>query len=541
MKKVLAWILVAAMAMSILTACGGTAEPQSSTGSANTPSGNGSLVIWVEKSFSEEVDKLIDERIQEFGERNGVEVKAEFIAATDYMTKLNAAVEAGNVPDLTLANPYKVVSYFPSNPYSDVTELVEEIDAQRPMIPSLKEGTQIEGVNYFVPFYAASSLLFLRKDLFDAKGIAIPTTWEELWDAAKEGTQIEGVNYFVPFYAASSLLFLRKDLFDAKGIAIPTTWEELWDAAVAVSDPENGIYGLGMGCGPTDEDCENSFRMMLWDLGGRLMDEQGNIVAGNDAGLSTMIDKYVGCGPTDEDCENSFRMMLWDLGGRLMDEQGNIVAGNDAGLSTMIDKYVELYEAGAIPPAAITWDPGGNNKSYLMGESAMVINVPTLYNAIKNDEQYAQLYENTVVLNLPAGTADDAVFGNPSGWAIMKDGKNPENAKAFIKFVSEKEWYDGYMDAIAPVFAPVYEDLVDSETWSDGVNQQAIEYVQNATGYYGYPCQTLEGRAIASKNYYSFPVARMLNSVVTGTATKEEAMAKLETELRDTAAAVTGG
>lgn len=447
MKKVLAWILVAAMAMSILTACGGTAEPQSSTGSANTPSGNGSLVIWVEKSFSEEVDKLIDERIQEFGERNGVEVKAEFIAATDYMTKLNAAVEAGNVPDLTLANPYKVVSYFPSNPYSDVTELVEEIDAQRPMIPSLKEGTQIEGVNYFVPFYAASSLLFLRKDLFDAKGIALPTTWEELWDAA-----------------------------------------------VAVSDPENGIYGLGMGCGPTDEDCENSFRMMLWDLGGRLMDEQGNIVAGNDAGLSTMI-----------------------------------------------DKYVELYEAGAIPPAAITWDPGGNNKSYLMGESAMVINVPTLYNAIKNDEQYAQLYENTVVLNLPAGTADDAVFGNPSGWAIMKDGKNPENAKAFIKFVSEKEWYDGYMDAIAPVFAPVYEDLVDSETWSDGVNQQAIEYVQNATGYYGYPCQTLEGRAIASKNYYSFPVARMLNSVVTGTATKEEAMAKLERELRDTAAAVTGG
>ena len=64
MKKVLAWILVAAMAMSILTACGGTADPQSSTESANTLSGNGSLVIWVEKSFSEEVDKLIDERIQ---------------------------------------------------------------------------------------------------------------------------------------------------------------------------------------------------------------------------------------------------------------------------------------------------------------------------------------------------------------------------------------------------------------------------------------------------------------------------------------------
>lgn len=454
MKKQLSIILVVAMVLSIFAGCGKqeatTAPSGESKGQAEvlaTPSGGGSLTIWVEKSFSEEVDNLINERIQAFGQEKGVDVKAEFIGATDYMTKLNAAVEAGNVPDLTLANPYKVVSYYPNNPYSDVTDLVDEIDAQRPM-----------------------------------------------FDALKNGTKIEGVNYFVPFYAASSLLFLRKDLFEAKGVALPTTWEELWAAAVAVSDPETGIYGLGMGCGPTDEDCENSFRMMMWDLGGKLMDKDGNIVADSDPGLSTMI-----------------------------------------------DKYVELYEAEAVPPAAITWDPGGNNKSYLMGESAMVINVPTLYNAIKNDEQYAELFANTLVLNLPAGSADNAVFGNPSGWSIMKSAKNPDAAREFIKYVSEKEWYDTYMDAIAPVFAPVYQDLVDSKTWSDGVNKQAIEYVQNATGYYGYPSQTLEGRAIASKNYYSFPIARMLNSIVTGSATKDEAIAQLHKELQDTAAAVTGG
>ena len=423
------------------------AENKEQTGTQSTTSDGGSLVIWVEKSFSEDVDKLFDERIQAFGQEKGVKVKAEFISATDYMTKLNAAVEAGNVPDLTLVNPYKVVSYYPGNPFSDVTDLVEEIDGQRPM-----------------------------------------------FDALKNGTKIEGVNYFVPFYAASSLLFLRKDVFEAKGVALPTTWEELWDAAVAISDPDNGFYGLGMGCGPTDEDCENSFRMMMWDMGGSLMDKDGKIVADSNAGLSAMI-----------------------------------------------DKYVELYEAGAIPPAAITWDSGGNNKTYLMGESAMVINVPTLYNAIRNDEQYAELLENTLVLNLPAGSADNAVFGNPSGWAIMKDAKNPENAREFIKFISEKGWYDTYMDSIAPVFAPVYQDLVGSETWGSGVNKQAIEYIQNAVGYYGYPCETLEGRAIASKNYYSFPIARMLNSIVTGSATKDQAIAQLQKELQDTASVVTGG
>lgn len=449
MKKMIAIVLAAALAATLCTACGGGGASAAGSGAASSTqpaAAAGALTVWVEKSFSEEVDALIDERIQAFGQEKGVDVKAEFIAATDYMTKLNAAVEAGNVPDVTLANPYKVVSYYPNNPYADVTDLVAEIDAGRPM-----------------------------------------------FDALKDGTKIEGVNYFVPFYAASSLLFLRKDLFDAKGIALPTTWEELWDAAVAVSDPANGIYGLGMGCGPTDEDCENCFRMMLWDLGGGLLDKDGKIIAGTDEGVRTMI-----------------------------------------------DKYVELYEAGAIPPAATTWDSGGNNKTYLMGESAMVINVPTLYNAIKNDEQYKELFENTVVLNLPAGSADDAVFGNPSGWAIMADAKNKETAREFIKYVSEKEWYDTYMDAIAPVFAPVYKDLAGSATWGEGVNKQAIEYVQNATGYYGYPCETLEGRAIASKNYYSFPIARMLNSVVTGSATKDEAVAQLAKEIQDTADAVKG-
>ena len=449
MKKLMALLLACIMVLSMLAGCGigksATAEnaefQSDQVLKENKKQGKGSLVIWVEKSFSEEVDKLIDERIQAFGAEKGIEIKAEYISAIDYMTKLNAAVEAGNVPDVTLINPYKAVNYYPNLPFSDVTDLVEEIDAQRSMFSALKDGTKIEGVNYFVPFYAASSLLFLRKDLFDAKNIPLPTTWEELWEAA-----------------------------------------------IKVSDPENGIYGLGMGCGPTDEDCENSFRMMMWGLGGSIMSKDGQIVADSDPGLSEMI-----------------------------------------------DQYVKLYEAEAIPPAAITWDPGGNNKSYLMGESAMVINVPTLYNALKNDEQYAELFENTVVLNLPRGKADNVVFGNPSGWAIMQDAKNKENAREFIKYVSEKEWYDMYLDAIAPVFAPVFEDLVGSETWGDGVNKQAIEYVQNATGYYGYPCETLEGRAIASKNYYSFPMARLLNSILTGSATKEEAMAQLAKEIQETA------
>ena len=88
------------------------------------------------------------------------------------------------------------------------------------------------------------------------------------------------------------------------------------------------------------------------------------------------------------------------------------------------------------------------------------------------------------------------------------------------------------------MFAPVYQDLAEDEVWSSGANQQAIEYVHNATVYYVYPAQTLECRAIASKNYYSFPIARMLNSIVTGSKSIDDAIAQLDKELNDTAESV---
>lgn len=463
MKKALSILMAAVMLLTLLGGCSGSsakdqagnppeeqpaaaedpaAEEAPAAKEAPTDDGEEQTVsIWVEKSFTEEADKLINDRLAQFGEERGVKVEAEFIAATDYVTKLNAAVEAGNVPDITQSNSQKTVNYYPNLPYADVTDLVEDLNAERPM-----------------------------------------------FKAVIDGTKFEGHNYYVPFYSAAFLLFLRQDIFEEAGVEIPTTWEELWDAAIAVSDPEDGIYGLGLGCGPTDEDCENGFRTMLWDCGGKLMDEDGNIVAGTDEGL-----RY------------------------------------------MVEKYVELYEAQAIPPAATTWDSSGNNSAYLMGEAAMVINVPTLYNVLLTDENYADLLENTLVLNLPAGSESSVVFSNPYGWAIMKDAKNPDLARELVRYLYDAEWYDTYVDTLAPVWGPIYEDRIGSETWGSGINEQAINYVQNAEGFYGYPVQTLKGRAVAARNYYTFPIARMLNSIVTGNSTIDEAIAQLDKELHDAA------
>ena len=376
--------------------------------------------VWVEKSFSDDANMLMEERIKQFTLDTDISVKYEFINALDLMTKLNAAIEAGSAPDIVSANLYKVLSYGDNNPFLDVTSWIEDVNETRPMFDSLVNGTKIMGKNYFVPFYNSSTLLFLRKDIFDKNGVAIPKTWDELLEAAKH-----------------------------------------------VSDPENGIYGFGMGSGPTDEDGENTFRMINWSNGGALIAEDGSISANKNPVTAELL-----------------------------------------------AKYKELYDAGAIPPAATTWGPSGNNKSYLIGESAMVFNAPTLYNAMANDPNYADLLANTLILPPPDGRVSNTVLGLASGWGVTKTTSNQDEAKEFISYMMETEWYNEYMQLVAPVFVPVFQDARENPVYASGVNKAAIDYAENATGYYGYPTQTLEGMVLGSKHYFQFPVCKMLNNTV---------------------------
>lgn len=127
LKKVAALGMAALMAAS-LGACGGSGGSKGGSGSDSK-----SLTVWIEKVFSDDANTAMEERIKSFAEENDVNVNYEFISATDFVTKLNAAIEAGsNIPDITTGAVTKVVNYYPSNPYMDVSDLVDEINAERP-------------------------------------------------------------------------------------------------------------------------------------------------------------------------------------------------------------------------------------------------------------------------------------------------------------------------------------------------------------------------------------------------------------------------
>ena len=432
MKKALSIILAVVMLMSLATVFASAEEKE--------------MLVWVEKIFSDEANELIEQRIKQFGEEKGINITVELIGATDITTKFNAAIEAGKgIPDVISGGTTKTLNYYPNIPFVDLTDLVEEINAERPYFSSALEGSQIGGAHYYVPTYSSSCLMFVRTDKLAEAGIT----------------------------------------------EVPTTWEGVVEAAKAVTDPANDFYGLGMGCGENDDDDENMWREWMWNV----------------------ADAY------------------------LFDAEGNITAG-DGKIAEMLDYYGELYKEGVLPPDSTTWNAGGNNGSYLAGRTCFVFNAPTLYNALRGSEDYAELLANTAIMAPPVGDKNGVYMNFLVGFSITNTCKDVNAAKALLRYIVDKEWYDQFTATIAPVHAPLFEDELSNPVWTDDpVNSQVLAYAQNASGYYGYPVGTLEGRALASKHYFNFPYVTMVNKVFTGAASGAEAVqdtVRLLEDIQDT-------
>jgi sorbitol/mannitol transport system substrate-binding protein len=69
---------------------------------------------------------------------------------------------------------------------------------------------------------------------------------EDILPPVRKALSHEGKLYALPFYAESSMLYYRKDIFEKAGITVPEqpTYKQIREWAAAVHDPENELYGI---------------------------------------------------------------------------------------------------------------------------------------------------------------------------------------------------------------------------------------------------------------------------------------------------------
>lgn len=295
---------------------------------------------------------------------------------------------------------------------------------------------------------------------------------------------VEGSVYIIPMFTSAQPVIYRKDLFAEVGYdSFPETWAEVADACIKISELHPDISVFGIGCGVNENEGEQIFRRMMWGYGGGLFDADGN--------------------PNANCPENLEALQL----------------------------YVDMWNAGAVPTDAASWDAGTNNQNYLTGTVAMTFNALTLLNTLKG-EGYEELNENTGVAMDPAGPMGTFEDVKGYGWSIFEAAEHPATAEAFLRFLNDPAWYAEWIDQLAPIYGPVLASVATNEEWSAEPNSILIEFAKSGV-VYGYPSTDVQTQVRAAQVFNSYKLNEAMSKVIVDGISLEEALDWLQAEIEN--------
>ncbi|MGQ4877653.1 ABC transporter substrate-binding protein [Billgrantia sp. LNSP4103-1] len=153
--------------------------------------------------------------------------------------------------------------------------LEENVLRQRLTTDIATEGGQFDVMTigtYEAPIWAERGWLVALDDL--------PEGYREddLLKPVRDGLSHDGQLYALPFYAESSMLYYRTDLFEEAGIEMPEqpSWEEVRDWAAELHDPDNQLAGICLRGKPGWGENMAFVSTLVNTFGGRWFDEEWN-------------------------------------------------------------------------------------------------------------------------------------------------------------------------------------------------------------------------------------------------------------------------
>lgn len=304
---------------------------------------------------------------------------------------------------------------------------------------------------------------------------------------SRDNLTFDGHLYGIPYSLSINMIHYRTDVFEEAGISVPlATWEQVEDAC-AVLKEKTDLYPIGLAISNSD------------------------------------------------DSETCNRWILKAFGGKYWDEEGNVIVNSKETVDA-VNYLVNMYNQGYIPPSAVEWDSAGNNNSYLAGECAMVVNIPTLYNALQADDLKDTLGVNTGMMALPSGE-NFTPWSEPSNgsYSIFEGCKHPELSEEMLQYVFEdNDWYtNDYISNMFPVNIPTYENAVEGEVWSSelGTALMTTSLEEDYNHKFGWPCTDPVVMRADAQSEKDFSFSKTVLRVILDGMSPEDSVAQLEQEL----------
>ncbi len=196
MKKAIALLAAITMVVGSLAGCGesgsdsstetGNAE-QTSDSTSGDASGKTEITFWHYMSEDKE-GKYVNEAVDEFNNsQDKIHVTAQYLPREELMKQYTIGVVSGELPDCGMVDNPDHNSYASMGVFEDITELYDSWEDANFMEGSINSCYYDEKL-YGLPWGNNCLGLFYNKELLDAAGVEVPTTWSELEDACEKLT-----------------------------------------------------------------------------------------------------------------------------------------------------------------------------------------------------------------------------------------------------------------------------------------------------------------------------------------------------------------
>ena len=172
-KKVLAVAAVAAL-LSVTSACGSDDDDPKTSGGPE----KADMVVWLNGADTpQEARDWLKKTFED--EHPGSTLTIEEQEWDGLVERLTTALSSEDqTPDVVEVGNTQAPTFTTAGAFSDLTDDLEEYGGDD-LLPGFVEGATVDGQTYAVPYYAGSTYVFYRKDLFEKADLEVPTTMEE--------------------------------------------------------------------------------------------------------------------------------------------------------------------------------------------------------------------------------------------------------------------------------------------------------------------------------------------------------------------------
>lgn len=205
-KKLLAVILSAAMAVTLLAGCGNSGSGDSAQGSTNAPAASGDEssapaaadgevqeITWMFWDDLNATEDLISKGYADVLDRFNADYEGQYHVTAittnleEYYPKLNALVASKETPDVFIVSPGpNLTVYVEPGVAAPLDDYLA--DGWKDTFTSDAVFSQMtyDGKIYAVPLNIAAACAFYNTEMFEAAGAKVPTNWDEMLDACEK-------------------------------------------------------------------------------------------------------------------------------------------------------------------------------------------------------------------------------------------------------------------------------------------------------------------------------------------------------------------